>query len=1153
MKKLTVAVLSAFTGFAVLAAENLLPDSFIKELCQRQKTGVSYLKAEGDMPEGILVTTDKAVEPFYKIETSAAVPCEVKKGDLLVLTVGVRGASPSGKVSITAKFQDSTYTGALRDNLTGGEKWSWCRITGVAPKDYAAGSMRLHIYPWLGAQQAEFRGWKLENLGQTKKSDLPPLPSAPSWPAGELKSPQPPPPPPPVELKPLTPEQYAKKRYVMLKIDDVGNHNGNVHPRFAKLADYLASKKLKSGFGVIVKSIENTPNANYVAWLKKNAVENGGYIEFWDHGWDHAMFFNCKEDDECDRSTKFHGEHATCLKHQQKHLALALDTFKKWTGLEMHTLGTAGNAGNADTLKALRERPEMKVWLFGQGKADDVMILGRWLNLEHAVGKVSYDAFVRSYQNQRQKEYVVLQGHAAMWSDQMFEDVKKIVELLENDGWIFVTPYEFYQIKKGTLKSPPQKPQGPPPQAAPKTVLSGDGKNWIPLKAAPVIEKGSVLDFSGFRETGAPCGKFGKVVRKGAHFEFEGRPGKPVRFYGVNLCFGANYPEYEEAKELAANLARVGYNAVRLHHHDGLLVGNKADSTALDPAQLKRLDGLVAACSAEGLYITTDLYVSRPVSWKAMGIDKPGTPDKDVYKVLVPIHPGARKNFLDYSRAFLTHVNEYTGRRFADEPALCLLALVNEGNEMNWGGKMLQPLEVYQTAWKDWLAAKKAEDPEHYAKVPDSIPENAWAWGDHTPAFTQFLRDVDAKFSHEMKQFLREEIKTAVPMTNLSCWWNPVVYQSVRAEALDVVDDHFYIDHPHFLENPWRLPSKCNNVNPLANEGLGITDVVMRRLLDRPFTITEYNYSGPGRFRGVGGIVTGATAALQDWDGLWRFAWAHGIESIRRPGSQPIGYFNMADDPLSLAAERASICLFLRRDLEVLPDEYDVVLPPAALRTPDPKQTMSRAPWKWAAWHARLGTVVSDEPLPGAKWSAKFPEAYSEKSEAVSARIAPGGLPKVAGNGHVSVDRATGTFILDTARTCGGFAEGGTISAGPFKASIGTPATVWVSSLDGKDIAESSRLLVTHLTDLQNSGITYRDDSLTVLEKWGGLPYIMRNGRADISIALADGDWKVRRLDASGRAKGDVEAAFADGRLSFTAKTDFDPANATYLYELTRR
>ena len=133
----------------------------------------------------------------------------------------------------------------------------------------------------------------------------------------------------------------------------------------------------------------------------------------------------------------------------------------------MHTIGTAGNAGNADTMKALKERPEMKVWLFGQGKDDDVMVLGRWLNLEHAVGKVSYDVFAKAYERQRQKEYVVLQGHAAMWSDAMFEDFKRIVELLENDGWLFVTPYEFYRIKRGELAPPPQKPQPPPPKAAP--------------------------------------------------------------------------------------------------------------------------------------------------------------------------------------------------------------------------------------------------------------------------------------------------------------------------------------------------------------------------------------------------------------------------------------------------------------------------------------------------------------------------------------------------------------------------------------------------------------------------------------------------------------------------------------------------------------
>ena len=445
--KFFVLLLGIGTMLAANAGGNLLPDSFVADLCRRPDSGVSYLKAEDGMPDGVRVTTDRALDPIYRKETSAAVPGAVKKGDLLVLTVCVRGVSPKGAVAVLAKFQDNTYTGALRQNLTGGEKWAWCRVTGVAPKDYEPGSMRLHLYPWLGAQQAEFRGWRLENLGPVKASSLPALPPPPDWPAGELRSPSAPPPEAPVELAPLTPEQLAKKRYVMFKFDDVANQKGNVNSRFVRVADYLASKKIKSGFGVIVKSIENQPNDKYVAWLKRNAVENGGLVEFWCHGWDHAMFFNCTEDDDCARDVKFHGEHATGLKHQRTHLTRALEAFKRHTGLTMHTLGTAGNAGNADTLKALKDHPEMKVWLFGTGKSDDVMILGRWLNLEHAVGKVGYSEFLRGYAKNRQKEYVVLQGHPAMWTDAMFEDFKKIVELLEREGWIFVTPYEFYTLK----------------------------------------------------------------------------------------------------------------------------------------------------------------------------------------------------------------------------------------------------------------------------------------------------------------------------------------------------------------------------------------------------------------------------------------------------------------------------------------------------------------------------------------------------------------------------------------------------------------------------------------------------------------------------------------------------------------------------------
>lgn len=64
MKKMMLAVLAALVGTVVAAGENLLPDSFVNDLCQRPKSGVSYLKVENGMPEGILVTTDKALDTF---------------------------------------------------------------------------------------------------------------------------------------------------------------------------------------------------------------------------------------------------------------------------------------------------------------------------------------------------------------------------------------------------------------------------------------------------------------------------------------------------------------------------------------------------------------------------------------------------------------------------------------------------------------------------------------------------------------------------------------------------------------------------------------------------------------------------------------------------------------------------------------------------------------------------------------------------------------------------------------------------------------------------------------------------------------------------------------------------------------------------------
>ena len=697
----------------------------------------------------------------------------------------------------------------------------------------------------------------------------------------------------------------------------------------------------------------------------------------------------------------------------------------------------------------------------------------------------------------------------------------------------------------------------------PDPVTVRAGADWIPLAPAGDIVPGSALDFSRIRGTDCPAGKYGRVVAKGATFEFENLPGVPQRFYGVNLCDEANTPPtYEEARRFAARLRKLGYNAVRFHHHESILVRNTGDpsGTVLNPEMQRRFDGLVAACVENGLYMTTDLYVSRrPIAWRAIGIAREGNLDTLAAKAYLLVHEGMQSNLFAFVRNWLGHVNPYTGRRLAEESALGWISLVNEAAQ----GEHVEYLsrqEPWVTAWKRWLREKKTRDPTRYGGIDEAFPVSAdGSKGLKAQAYILFLQETESAFADRMKRFLREDLNCRALVTNLNGVWFPVAYQQCKEADYDFVDEHFYVDHPDFLERGWELPSRCPNVNPLANDSLGVQGVVHRRVLDRPFTCSEYNYSAPGRFRGVGGIATGALAALQGWSGLWRFAWSHDLTGVVSPERKALNYFDMSGDPLGLASERASICLFLRRDLPELDRTYAVNLPRALMRTPNPEFGKGTSTsFTWAGWYAKLGTQLGEKAPAGTVAAGTYPEIRTKPRGKVFADLGLAqtgdgdGFPRAAG-GAVGVNRATGAFTIATPRTCGGFAECGVIETEAFTAELrDAPATVWASSLDGAPLAESSRILVTHLTDVQNSETAYADAELRVLLDWGRLPHLMRNGRAACRLRVADGDWTVYALNADGSHRFVVPSAVEKGRLSFEAKVDADPTAASYLYELVR-
>jgi len=741
-----------------------------------------------------------------------------------------------------------------------------------------------------------------------------------------------------------------------------------------------------------------------------------------------------------------------------------------------------------------------------------------------------------------------------------------------------------------------QAPQVPPPDSP--VVLSA-GHEWVPLVPELEIEPGSALDFSRLGFVDRPAGKHGRVIaRPDGQFAFADSPNQPRRFYGVNLCFGAHYLSKQESIQLAERLVRLGYNTLRIHHYERDLVQGQPATTSLNPEKLDQLDYLLACLIRRGIYLTTDLYVSRPVPYREVGIDRDGAIPMDTFKIMVPVHQGAFENWKAFARAFLGHKNPYTGHRYADEPALAWLALINEGNFGNFFSDIVK-IPDWRQAWNQWLTKRynarnalaaawgeelnEGEDPGGQSvEFPRRLQEPSLRARDCLLFFADTERDMVTR----MRSFLREDLGCQALLTNASSWTRFTTDQGARA-IYDYVDEHFYVDHPQFLQGAWRLPSRCPNTSPIAGGAAGGRGITFTRLLDKPFTVTEYNYSAPGRFRGVGGILTGALGALQGWSGIWRFSYSHSREAMFTPAR--MGYFDMASDPLSQAAERASLCLFLRGDMQTAPHNVVLVMTDADLSHPTSRIPTLAPSWHWLAWVTRLGTQVLAAPEKAPAQGAVLPlgwqtprSAYAGKpvlevdpysvddSSLISALQQRKFLPADAvlepaqrsfrsETGEVTIDGPADTLVLDTERTAGGYAPAGqTVDAakGGVKISMeGTDATVWVSSLDKKSIRESRRLLVTHLTDLQNTGIQYAEPTRKTLQDWGRLPYLVRAGRSVINIRLhSPSKYRVWALGTGGKRLAQVPARVEGEALSFTADVAGNPAaGARMMYEVARK
>jgi hypothetical protein len=207
------------------------------------------------------------------------------------------------------------------------------------------------------------------------------------------------------------------------------------------------------------------------------------------------------------------------------------------------------------------------------------------------------------------------------------------------------------------------------------------GQEFVPFVIPARISPGQPVWVTDYKpiETGS------ERLTAAAHFR---RGGRDVRIWGVNLCFGGNFPTHEDAPYVAERLAAAGVNSVRCHHLDTARwprgIWNAQDGKTIEPQALDRLDYLINELAKRGIFVNLNLHVGRAHS-QYLGLPPTGTEFDKIAGIFTPALIDAQKQ---YAKDLLTHVNPYRGSvRYADDPAIAFVEITNEDSFFMWGAE----------------------------------------------------------------------------------------------------------------------------------------------------------------------------------------------------------------------------------------------------------------------------------------------------------------------------------------------------------------------------------------------------------------------------------------------------------------------------------
>ena len=677
-----------------------------------------------------------------------------------------------------------------------------------------------------------------------------------------------------------------------------------------------------------------------------------------------------------------------------------------------------------------------------------------------------------------------------------------------------------------------------------------------------------------------PAGKHGRIARQGARLVYNG---KPIKLWGINLCFSACAPKKELADKRAAFYPKYGINSVRLHKFadgHGWAGIQSADSVAaFDPDALDRMPIQVARLKAAGIFTKLSAHFGTMKMGPADKRDVPylaefGRFDGRKNRVSAPhsalfYSPALQALHIRQIVTLLKHRNPYTKLTYAEDPAICVIEIVNEQSILFYTS--MGPLQKSPTLraevgrrFCEWLKAK-------YGRHEGLVK----AWG---------AKALDS-FGREFPGAAREHLDkgTVLPLGN-PWFWDPAQLAGTQAfrrrrlldtmeflyglqcEAYDryvkAVGEAGYkgeilgsnwqagraLSHYYNLHSDWRVgmidrhnyfggrrrggkAGAFNNASMLAVPGSGMLSAGMQQVADRPFMLSEWIHVQPNEWGVEGPAIIGAYGmGLQGWDVSYLFQNRDGGTFSPRLGASPwdvtaVARHVLRDDIREVEATAARFVHMpsLREGRlgsdEKVSQQHDV-------KTFDGDKVSSRA-----LAVARTVVVFTDV----YRETPAFDLAPHRKDAALVSttgelRWRPGGA------------KLDGYFTIDTPATKAvvGFAAGRACRLGEVTIEPACRfAALYVTAQEAdKTIASSKNLLIVALARARNTGQKVSESEDRLLAR-GQAPVLMEPVKATITLRKP-GAAKVILLDHDGRAT-EKSLPLRDGRFTLDGARDRTP------------